>query len=77
MRGVYAKRDLTAGAELLPDDYYLAIPLQKGQMSCRELMNGERLLEPVTAHAPIRVTQIDSPYAQSAALRETIEQRGL
>ena len=77
VRGVYAKRDLTAGAELLPDDYYLAIPLQKGQMSCRELMNGERLLEPVTAHAPIRVTQIDSPYAQSAALRETIEQRGL
>ena len=76
VRGVYAKRDLTAGAELLPDDY-LAIPLQKGQMSCRELMNGERLLEPVTAHAPIRVTQIDSPYAQSAALRETIEQRGL
>ena len=69
VRGVYAKRDLTAGAELLPDDYYLAIPLQKGQMSCRELMNGERLLEPVTAHAPIRVTQIDSPYAQSAALR--------
>ncbi|VWD23129.1 N-acetylneuraminate synthase family protein [Burkholderia contaminans] len=77
VRGVYAKRDLMAGAELLADDYYLAIPLQKGQMSCRELMNGERLLEPVTAHAPIRVTQIDSPYAQSAALRETIEQRGL
>lgn len=40
-------------------------------------MNGERLLEPVTAHAPIKVTQIDSPYAQNAALREAIEQRGL
>lgn len=77
VRGVYAKRDLMAGAELRADDYYLAIPLQKGQMSCRELMNGERLLEPVTAHAPIQVTQIDSPYAQNAALRETIEQRGL
>jgi N-acetylneuraminate synthase len=77
VRGVYAVRDLAVGQELRPEDYYLAIPLQKGQMSCRELMNGERLLEPVAAHAPIRVHQIDSAYAYNAQLRAIIEQRGL
>ena len=39
VRGVYARRDLPAGHVLTPDDYYLAIPLQKGQLSCRELLN--------------------------------------
>ena len=48
VRGVYAKRDLPAGHTLnhesMEKDVYLAIPLQKGQVSCRELMQGETLL---------------------------------
>ena len=40
VRGVYAKRDLPAGHSSRDDDVYLAIPLQKGQISCRELMRG-------------------------------------
>jgi len=40
-RGVYAKRDLKAGQLLSEYDIYLAIPLQKGQISTRELMLGE------------------------------------
>jgi sialic acid synthase SpsE len=47
VRGVYAKRDLPQGYVLnhdtMHDDLYLAIPLQKGQISCRELMSGETL----------------------------------
>ena len=63
VRGVYAARDLPAGHALTDDDVYLAIPLQKGQISCRELMRGEVLLRDVGADAPIRIDDIDSPYA--------------
>ena len=51
VRGVYAARDLPAGHALSDEDVYLAIPLQKGQISCRELMRGEVLLQDVRAHA--------------------------
>src|SRR5215471_1916791 len=40
VRGVYAKRDLPVGHQLQDADVYLAIPLQQGQISCRELMRG-------------------------------------
>ncbi len=40
VRGVYAARDLPEGHALGDDDVYLAIPLQRGQLSCRELMRG-------------------------------------
>ncbi len=60
------------------DDVYLAIPLQKGQISCRELMRGEVLLHDVCAHdAPIVIDAIDSPYATSPSLRQLIEGRGI
>ena len=77
MRGVYARRDLKAGHALRDDDVYLAIPLQKGQISCRELMRGERLLSAVRADEPIRIDQIDSPYADNEGLKALIYQRGL
>src|SRR5207237_56198 len=38
IRGVYAKRDLPVGHILGEDDVYMAVPLQKQQLSCRELM---------------------------------------
>ena len=77
VRGVYARRDLQAGAVLTASDYYLAIPLQKGQMSCRELMNGERMQRDLVAHQPLKIDDIDSPYASDAGLRDLIYQRGL
>lgn len=80
VRGVYAKRDLPAGYVLhhsrMNEDFYLAIPLQKGQLSCRETMNGERLRNPVAKNAPLSIDDIDSPYARIPTLRETIIQRG-
>ena len=77
VRGVYAKRDLPAGHALSDDDVYLAIPLQKGQISCRELMHGEVLLKPVTADQPVMIDVIDSPYANSDVLKSLIYRRGL
>jgi N-acetylneuraminate synthase len=81
VRGVYAKRDLPAGYVLhhshMDEDFYLAIPLQKGQLSCRETMNGERLSQALAKDAPLSIDHVDSPYARIPALRETIMQRGL
>ncbi len=77
VRGVYAAADLPEGHCLADEDVYLAIPLQQGQLSCRELMRGEMLLHPVKKDAPIRIDDIESPYSQIPSLRSTIYKRGL
>ncbi len=77
VRGVYAKRDLPAGHVLTDADLYLAIPLQRGQISCRELMKGEVLMNPVAKDGPIMFANIDSPYTANSELRRTIENRGI
>jgi len=80
IRGVYAKHDLPVGHVLTEKDIYLAIPLQKGQISCRELMlgnYGHTITQPVTADAPIIIDAIDSPYSQNENLKQQIYNRGL
>ncbi len=77
VRGVYAKRDFKAGDILTDKDIYLAIPLQKGQISCRELMSGETLLHDIKKDEPIKIDDIDSPYAYDMDLKEKIYKRGL
>lgn len=77
VRGVYAKADLPEGHILSDEDVYLAVPLQKGQISCRELMRGEILLKPVRKDAPIQIDAIDSPYASIASLKAAIYARGI
>ena len=77
VRGVYAKRDLPVGHVLQDVDVYLAIPLQRGQISCRELMRGEVILNAVLKDQPIMIDAIDSPYANIPSLSELIYHRGL
>ncbi len=77
VRGVYAKRDLPVGHVLHDADVYLAIPLQQGQISCRELMRGEVILKAVPKDQPIMIDAIDSPYANIPSLTELIYHRGL
>lgn len=77
VRGVYAKTDLPEGHVLTDDDVYLAIPLQQGQISCRELMRGEVLTAAVTTDEAITIDVIDSPYASIPSLRNNIYKRGL
>lgn len=77
VRGVYAKNDLEVGHILHDEDVYLAIPLQQGQISCRELMRGEVILNPVKKDQPIMIDAIDSPYAHIPSLKEMIYGRGL
>ena len=81
VRGVYAKHDLPKGYKLnhatMYEDIYTAIPLQKGQISCRELMSGEVLLTDVKKDAPIKINMIDSAYAKNPTLQKLINERGL
>jgi sialic acid synthase SpsE len=77
LRGVYAKRDLPVGHVLQDADVYLAIPLQQGQISCRELMRGEVILKPIGKDQPVVIDAIDSPYANIPSLTELIYHRGL
>lgn len=76
VRGVYARRDLPEGHVLTTDDIYLAIPLQKGQIACRELMHDERLLAPCVKDQPIMIDMIDGPYATNESLKQWVYQRG-
>lgn len=77
VRGVYAARDLPEGHCLQPDDVFLAIPLQKGQLSCRELFTGEPLVKAVAADQPLTIDHIDNPYSRVPELRALITGRGL
>lgn len=77
VRGVYAKENLPIGHVISDSDIFLAIPLLKGQISCRELMRGEVLIKAVEKNNPIFIDMIDSPYAYNAELKNSIYERGI
>jgi sialic acid synthase SpsE len=81
VRGAYAKRDLEPGymfaKETFESDFYLAIPLRKGQLSCREIMNGEKLLGDIKANEPLTINHIDGPYSENQRLKNLILSRGI
>src|SRR3989338_4598915 len=77
IRGVYAKKNMPEGHVLSEKDVYLAIPLLKGQISCRELMDGEVLIKPCKKDEPIFIDMIDSHYAYNKQLKNFIYERGI
>ncbi len=77
VRGVYFKCDVPAGHVLTPEDYYLAIPLQKGQLSVRELVNDQVLCKAGKTDAPIMVDMVDSLYNHDETLKQQLSNRGL
>ncbi len=81
VRGVYARRVLEPGYVLskqsFDHDFYMAIPLRKGQLSVREIINGEQLTAPIQPDEPLTIDHVDGPYSQSPTLRDLIMNRGL
>jgi N-acetylneuraminate synthase len=80
VRGVHARRDLPQGHVLGKDsfaeDLYMAVPLRKGQLSSREVMNGEKLVKPIYKDEPLTIDHIDGPYAENEDLKSLIKSRG-
>jgi N-acetylneuraminate synthase len=81
VRGIYAKRNLPVGHELsskdFAQDFNLAVPLRKGQLSTREILNGLKITRAVSAGAPVTIDDIDGPYSLSSELRQQILDRGI
>ena len=79
VRGAYARHDIEVGQNLTEDDIYLAIPLQKGQLSTRELMLGKyghKIVKPCKKDQTITIDMVDTPYS-SDELVQQIMNRGL
>ena len=76
VRGVYAAKKLKKGDKLQQDDFFMAIPLQRGQLSCRELVEGEIILEDINPNDPIKIDQIDTPYGKNKLMLKKILNRG-
>ena len=73
VRGAYAAHALPQGHVLQRGDLYLAIPLQKGQLSCREFLQNEILTNPIEKDAPLTVDHIEV----IPSLADSIRHRGL
>ena len=80
VRGVYSKKALQKGyvfsSESFDEDFYLAIPLHKGQLSCREIINGEKLIRDIGIDQELTIDDIDGPYQENQSLRNFILDRG-
>ena len=81
VRGVYAREDLKKGLVINSENFskyfYLAIPLNKGQLSCREVFNGETLKTDLSKDEKLTIDNVDGPFDENKALRKKILERGL
>ena len=77
VRGVYAKKSLKPGHVLTKDDVFLAIPLHKGQISCREFREGEVVKAKVKKGEKITITDIETSYSTDSQFVKYINQRGI
>ena len=81
VRGVYARHDIPAGyvfdSATFDKHFYMAIPLRKGQLSCREIINGDTLVREIRADKPLTLDHVNSACSSNASLRKLIEERGV
>lgn len=81
VRGAYARRAIDPGYVFskgsFEKDFYLAIPLRKGQLSCREIMNGQTLTVAIKPDEPLTIGHVSGPYSQNPALKQFILERGI
>jgi N-acetylneuraminate synthase len=80
VRGAYAKKKISKGTVIDKDNFnnlfYMAIPLQKGQISVREVMNGIEITKDLDQDEALMVTSISGPYSEDEALKKLILNRG-
>jgi N-acetylneuraminate synthase len=54
----------------------MAIPLQKGQISVREVLNGIEITKDLVQDEALMVTNISGPYSEDESLKKLILNRG-
>jgi N-acetylneuraminate synthase len=81
VRGAYAKKKISKGTVIDKENFsklfYMAIPLQKGQISVREIINGIEITKDLDQDEALLVTCISGPYSEDDALKKLILDRGL
>lgn len=75
VRGAYAKKKISKKERLLirrnfNNLFYMAIPLQKGQISVREVINGIEITKDLDQDEALMVTSISGPYSEDEALKK-------
>tara|TARA_B100000941_G_scaffold53477_1_gene34538 strand:- start:12083 stop:13189 length:1107 start_codon:yes stop_codon:yes gene_type:complete len=80
VRGVCAKRDIESGyvfsKESFLEDFELKIPLIKGQLSSKEIMNGIELVKSIKKGEELMINSVKSPYSNDDKLKTKILERG-
>jgi N-acetylneuraminate synthase len=81
VRGVYARRQIPAGYivdhKTFAEDFFLAIPLVKGQLSTREVLNGTRVSNLIEPGSPLTINDLTGPYSDNLEFKKMIMNRGL
>jgi N-acetylneuraminate synthase len=81
VRGIYSSVEVPAGLRIdhsnFADYFRLAIPLQKGQLSTREVLNGLTVSNNLAANSPLTINDVDGPYSTNTELRTIIQNRGI
>jgi sialic acid synthase SpsE len=81
VRGVYARRQIPAGYivdhKTFDEDFLLAVPLLKGQLSTREVLNGTQVSNLIEPGSPLTINDLAGPYADNTEFKKMIQNRGL
>ena len=76
-----AARDLPIGHKVdsstFTEDFKMTVPLRKGQLSTREIINGLEVIRPLAKDQPVTIDDISGPYSENQNLRQFISDRGL
>lgn len=80
LRGVYAIRSIPKGTVLDSKNFSkfcaLQIPLHKGQLSCREVINGISVTTELNVGDQLTIDNVNGPYGTDKYLRKVITNRG-
>lgn len=81
VRGAYCRKKVNKGTVIDKDNFselfYMAVPLKKGQISVREVINGITILKDLEQDEALMISSISGPYSEDENLKKTILNRGL
>jgi N-acetylneuraminate synthase len=77
VRGIYAKRDLVCGDKINSDNFYLAVPICRGQLSCREIMDGGDVIKNICQDRPLMIEDVDAEYVKESEFIQKVRERGV